>query len=137
MVQVLGKYMIIRYLDPEGLKHDVTRATKNPEQSNAWEVQWLKEETQPGHSPNPTLRIQVPNHHILTQNLYDNYYYPKPKYLIMGYRDPLGKIQTEPCTNPKFQTGPASSGTPCPAPPWIPLRSLSKMSPMQSPTCSM
>ena len=27
---------------------------------------------------------------ILTQNLYYNYYYPKPKYLIIGYMDPLG-----------------------------------------------
>ena len=26
--------------------------------------------------------------HILTQNLYHNYYYPKPKYLIVGYMDP-------------------------------------------------
>ena len=25
-----------------------------------------------------TLRVQVPNNHILTQNLYYNYYYPKP-----------------------------------------------------------
>ena len=37
-----------------------------------------------------TLRVQVPNNHILTQNLYYNYYYPKPKYLIIGYLDPLG-----------------------------------------------
>ena len=36
-----------------------------------------------------TLRVQVPNNHILPQNLY-NYYYPKPKYLIIGYMDPLG-----------------------------------------------
>ena len=32
----------------------------------------------------------MPNNHILTQNLYYNYYYPKPKYLIIGYLDPLG-----------------------------------------------
>ena len=38
-----------------------------------------------------TLRVQVPNNHILTQNLYYNYYYPKPKYLIIGYMDPLGE----------------------------------------------
>ena len=38
-----------------------------------------------------TLRVQVPNNHILPQNLYYNYYYPKPKYLIIGYMDPLGK----------------------------------------------
>ena len=35
-----------------------------------------------------TLRVQVPNRHILTQNLYYNYYYPEPKYLIIGYLDP-------------------------------------------------
>ena len=28
------------------------------------------------------------NNHILTQNLYYTYYYPKPKYLIIGYMDP-------------------------------------------------
>ena len=38
-----------------------------------------------------TLRVQVPNSHILTQNLYYNYYYPSPRYLIIGYMDPLGK----------------------------------------------
>ena len=37
-----------------------------------------------------TLRVQVPNNHILTQNLYYNYYYPNPKYLIIGYMDTLG-----------------------------------------------
>ena len=37
-----------------------------------------------------TLRLQVANNHILTQNLYYNYYDPKPKYLIIGYLDPLG-----------------------------------------------
>ena len=31
-----------------------------------------------------------PNNHLFTQNLYDNYYYPKPKYLSIGYLDPLG-----------------------------------------------
>ena len=36
------------------------------------------------------LRVQVPNDHILTQNLYYNSYYPKPMYLIIGYMDPLG-----------------------------------------------
>ena len=39
-----------------------------------------------------TLRVQVPNNHTLTQNLYYNYYYPRPKYLIIGYMDPLGKV---------------------------------------------
>ena len=37
-----------------------------------------------------TLRVQVPNNHILTQNMYYNYYYPNPKYQIIGYMDPLG-----------------------------------------------
>ena len=37
-----------------------------------------------------TLRVQVPKNHILTQNLYYNYYYPKPKYQNIGYLDPLG-----------------------------------------------
>ena len=32
-----------------------------------------------------TVRVQVPNNHILTQNLYHIYYYPKPKYLIIGF----------------------------------------------------
>ena len=35
-------------------------------------------------SPKLPLRFQVPNNHILTQNLYYNYYYANPKYLIMG-----------------------------------------------------
>ena len=39
-----------------------------------------------------TLRVQVPNNHILPPNLYYNYYYPNPKYLIIGYMDPLGNI---------------------------------------------
>ena len=37
------------------------------------------------------LRVQVPNNHIPTPNLYYSYYYPKPKYLIIGYLDPLGR----------------------------------------------
>ena len=32
----------------------------------------------------------MPNSHILTQNLY--YKYPIPKYLIVGYMDPLGEV---------------------------------------------
>ena len=39
-----------------------------------------------------TLRVQVPNNHILTPNLYYNHYYPKPKYLTIVYMDPLGKL---------------------------------------------
>ena len=41
---------------------------------------------------NLTLRVQVPNNHICTQNLYYNSYYVKPKYLIIGYMDPLGNV---------------------------------------------
>ena len=37
-----------------------------------------------------SLRAQVPDCHILAQDLYYNYYYTKPKYLIIGYMDPLG-----------------------------------------------
>ena len=37
-----------------------------------------------------SLRVQVPNNYILTQNLYQNDYYPNPKYVIIGYMDPLG-----------------------------------------------
>ena len=37
-------------------------------------------------------RVQVPNIDILAQNLYYNYYYPKPQSLIIGYLDPLGYI---------------------------------------------
>ena len=33
-------------------------------------------------------RVQVPNNHILTLNLYYSYYYPIPKYLIIGYLGP-------------------------------------------------
>ena len=36
----------------------------------------------------PALRVQVPNNHILAQNLYYNCYYPKAEYLIIGYMDP-------------------------------------------------
>ena len=38
------------------------------------------------------LRVQVPNNHTLIQNLYYEYYYPNPKYLIIGYMDPLGCV---------------------------------------------
>ena len=34
------------------------------------------------------LRVQVPNDHILAQNLYYNCYCPNPKYLNIGYLDP-------------------------------------------------
>ena len=36
------------------------------------------------------LRVQVPNNHILTQNMFYKYYYPKPKHLIIGYLSPVG-----------------------------------------------
>ena len=35
-------------------------------------------------------RVQVPNNHILTQNLYYNHYYQNPKYPIIRYMDPQG-----------------------------------------------
>ena len=38
------------------------------------------------------LRVHVPSNHILTLNQYYNYYYPKPKDLIIGYMDPLGSM---------------------------------------------
>ena len=41
-----------------------------------------------GHYITVSLRVHVPSNHILTQNLYYNHYYPKPKYLIIGYVDP-------------------------------------------------
>ena len=37
-----------------------------------------------------TLRVQVPNHHTLTQNLYQKDYYPNHEHLIIGYMDLLG-----------------------------------------------
>ena len=37
-----------------------------------------------------SLRVQVLKNHILTQNLYYNYYYPKPKHQIIEYLDLLG-----------------------------------------------
>ena len=49
-----------------------------------------------------TLRVQVPNNHILTLNLYYNYYYPNPKYLIIGYMDPLGKDMWGPGRRSKY-----------------------------------
>ena len=40
-----------------------------------------------------SLRVQETNNHILTPNLCYNYYYPKPKYLIIGYLGPLGSLE--------------------------------------------
>ena len=48
------------------------------------------------------LRVQVPNNHILTQTLYYSYHYPNPKYLIIGYMDPLGSCEGTSCPS---QTG--------------------------------
>ena len=42
-----------------------------------------------------SLRVQVPNNQILTQNLDYNNYYPKPKYAIIGYLDAFGKGQED------------------------------------------
>ena len=39
-----------------------------------------------------TLRVQVPNIHTFTQNQYYNYYCLIPKYLLIGYMDPLEKL---------------------------------------------
>ena len=41
-----------------------------------------------GATPGSTLRVQVPNNHILPQNLYLSYFCPNPKYLNIGYLDP-------------------------------------------------
>ena len=38
------------------------------------------------------LRVPVPNNRILTQTLHYNSYYPKPRYLIIGYLGPLGRV---------------------------------------------
>ena len=35
----------------------------------------------------------MPNTHVLTQDQYYDSYYLKPKYLIIGYIDPLGRVQ--------------------------------------------
>ena len=35
-----------------------------------------------------SLRLQVPHSHLLTQNLYDNYYSQDLEYPIIGYMDP-------------------------------------------------
>ena len=46
-----------------------------------------------GHRLGVSLSVRVPINHILTQNLYYDSYYPKPKYLITGYLDPLRILQ--------------------------------------------
>ena len=43
------------------------------------------------------LRVQVPNDHILAQNLHQNHYYPKPKYLMIGYMDPQAQRALPSC----------------------------------------
>ena len=50
------------------------------------------------HSPyiNYPIFFRVPSNHILTQNLYYDYYYPKARYLIIGYMDPLGHFSGSP-----------------------------------------
>ena len=40
------------------------------------------------------LRVQV--YYILTQNQYYDYYGPQPKYLIIGYLDPLRYVRLGP-----------------------------------------
>ena len=44
-----------------------------------------------------SLRVHVPENHILTPSLYYNYYYLKPKYLLVGYMDPLGVLVDPQC----------------------------------------
>ena len=72
--------------------------------------------------PSFSLRVQVANGHIPTQNLYYNNYYPNPKYLIIGYMDPLGLKEPQtlnPCcllvldrVQPKSETLSPKSGVP-------------------------
>ena len=50
---------------------------------------WCENSSYPLTTARITLMVQVPNHYILTQNLYYNHYYPKSKYLIIGYLDPV------------------------------------------------
>ena len=45
-----------------------------------------------------SLRVQVPDNQILTQDLYYNCYYPDRKYLTIGYMDPLGTECSRDCT---------------------------------------
>ena len=46
--------------------------------------------------------VQVPNNHILTQNLYEDYYYPNLQYPSIGCMDPLGYMcSINPSLNPK------------------------------------
>ena len=72
------------------------------------------------------LRVQVPNNHIPTPNLYYNYCYTKPKYQIIGYMDPLGtmspgenhgafamlpRVITSPSPPPNTEYPPSNKGT--------------------------
>ena len=62
-----------------------------------------------------TLRVQVPNNHKLTQNLYYNYHYPNPKYLIIGYMDSLGQTSPlSPLEGQDFAFRSLSCGPRCP-----------------------
>ena len=50
---------------------------------------WFRVSDSDPLNPKPlSLRVQVPNNHILNQNLYYDDYCPKPIYLIIGYLDP-------------------------------------------------
>ena len=92
--------MIIRYLGPEGNGH--SRPSKQilcrfVAHSGGLQLCYRPQNIDHTVTLNPKprlipcpIRVQVPNNHILAQNQYYNYYYPKTKYLIIGYLDPLG-----------------------------------------------
>ena len=50
-----------------------------------------------------SLRVQVYNPHLLTQNLFSNCYYPNPMYLIIGCMDPLGYKVSPGFGGPQFR----------------------------------
>ena len=47
-----------------------------------------------------TLRVQVPNSHILSKTSKLHHYYPKPKYLLIGSFEPLKEPLKEPYNEP-------------------------------------
>ena len=71
------KYIPYTYMDPLGKTMQMAPATLIVPKGSA-------------QASPLSQRVQVPNNHILTPNLYYNYYHPNPKYLIIGYMDPQG-----------------------------------------------